>query len=124
MRTLLVIALVLIAIPAFAQLEPLCTAIPVERERDIQLATYATAAVILDESEATAHHTQRLALAQLVVNSPGEVWRQIADYTQAQVATCIVNWSSLTYAQLKSNVSANWTDIAILRFGPDVVIEP
>lgn len=106
----------LFTIPVFAQVEPLCTAIPVERERDLRLAAYSVAHDVLAESEATAYHAERLLLARLMAQNPAEWWRLIAEYRQGYTTNCVVNWSALTYDQLKTNMNAAWTEIARLKY--------
>jgi hypothetical protein len=120
-RIVFALLIVLAAIPAAAQL---CPDIPEEDgggvvARDLRLATYKVMSDILDESTSTACHNERLQLAQFIANSPGEWWRIIAEYRQAQLPDCTTAglWNGLTYDQLVTNLNAAWTEVSELRYG-------
>ncbi len=114
-RILFALILAIVAIPASAQL---CTEIPLESERDLRLAAYRVMSTVLAESDVTPYHEYRLQLAKQIANSPGEWWRVLAEYRQASVTNCSVNWSGLSYDQLYTNMSNAWTEVARLRFEP------
>lgn len=118
-RIIIAIALIALATPAFAQL---CPDIPVTDgggviERDVRLAVYKVMHDVLVELPTTDCHDQRLQLAQSIASSPGEWWRVVAEYRQAQQTNCQVAWSGLSWATLTTQLSGAWSEVAELRYG-------
>lgn len=120
-RLILTLALIALAAPAFAQLEPLCTPVPAERENELLHATYSVAqtrwaALVADPSNAAKQRSAQL--AALIIRDPGQRWRVLVAMRQSTAANCSVNWSALTYAQIVTQLDGVWQTAADMLYLP------
>jgi hypothetical protein len=92
---------------------------PESREHDVRVTVQRVALDVVQEDPSTPNHTERVALANLVLRGDSRQPLHIASVAEAWAWDTGITWETVERAQLRTAISAVWDAVALAKYGQE-----